>query len=174
VELTVLADSAVNVGAGAVVLAALVAEVVLEAMACGVSAAAKPAIAASMLLFAAALAELAAAACKGSMTVVAVTVGRAGSVEPDGSTVTSLTLLMVSCGGGIWDRIMVEVATPGVCVAELLGFVLDGGVPMPSSMPNKFEAASAVEGTLVDDGTAMLENKPFPSTVTVVVCVMIA
>ena len=173
-ELTVEADGAVTVGAGAVVFAALVANVVLEAMACGVSAAAKPAMAVSMLNFAAALAELAAAACKGSITVVAVTVGLGGSVEPDGSTVTSLTLLTVSCGGGLWDRIMVEVAMPGVCVVELLGFVLGGGVPMPSSMPKKFEAASAVEGMLVVDGTAMLENKPFPSTVTVVVCVMIA
>lgn len=101
----------------------LVAKVVLDGIGSGVRAADKLAIASDTLLSAAMLAaalELAAAACEASMTMVEVTVGREGSVEPEASTVTSLMLLTVLCGGATSDSISVDVAMPGMGVVVVL------------------------------------------------------
>lgn len=74
---------------------------------------------ASEMLAKAACTLLSAAACDALMTLTDVTVDRGGRVEPEASTVTTLMLFTVLGAGGSSDRISVEVATPGLGVAEV-------------------------------------------------------
>ena len=83
-----------------------------------------------MLLSAAALEPDASAACDASITVVAVTVGRGLSVEPDASTVTSVTLLTVLLVG-VSETTTVDVVALVTEVAEVA--FADEAAALPSN-----------------------------------------
>jgi len=105
-------------------------------------------IAAWMLLSAAALNCATAAACEASKTAVEVTVDCGWRVEPDASTVMSWTLLTVLLGGGISDRISVDVAAPGSAVTTLVDelevvVVIEEGSARLPNRPSRSEAMAA-------------------------------